>query len=217
MMRYADFWTVPREWAGETVFIVGGGTSVLQQDIGLLRGRRVIVINSSYETVPFADFLITHDAQWWPVHRDALASSKFQGRIVTVTTSRQRDEGRRLFVRQKYPPGLSSDPSMIAMRRTTFSGAVGLAVHLGAAALVLLGADGRMGADGRSHHHTPHKWWKFLPGRWDKHRAELQTLVEPLRKLGIPVLNASPGSAWDLWPVMTLHEALAQIDGRKAA
>jgi hypothetical protein len=103
------------------------------------------------------------------------------------------------------------------MRRTTFTAAINLAVHLGAAKIVLLGADGKLGEGGRSHHHTPHAWWKFLVGRWEKHRAELETLVVPLQKLGIPVLNASPGSQWDLWPVMSLREAIALVDQRQAA
>ena len=55
------FWSVPREWPGETAFIVGGGPSVLGQDLDALRGRRVIVINSSVYAVPGADFLFFDD------------------------------------------------------------------------------------------------------------------------------------------------------------
>lgn len=206
--------TVEPEWTGETAFIVGGGPSVASQNIELLRGRRVIVVNSSYEAVPFADYLIYCDHEWWAAHRKALEG--FGGKIINPTSSHHRCD-RRLFVRKIYPPGLSSDRSALAVRRTTFTGAINLAVHLGAARIVLLGADGKMGADGKSHHHQPHRWWRFKAERWDLHRRELETLVEPLRKLGIDVVNASPGSAWDLWPVMTLDEAIERFAVKVAA
>jgi hypothetical protein len=64
-----QWWRVAPEWADETAFIVAGGTSVQQLDLALLRGRRVIAVNSSYEVVPFADFLFFNDASWWETHR----------------------------------------------------------------------------------------------------------------------------------------------------
>ncbi len=207
-----DYHRIGRDWEGETAFIVGGGTSVLSQDIETIHGRRVIVINSSYETVPFADYLIYHDEQWWRKHRHLV--SAFRGIIINVTKTRQKCE-RRLFARKASPPGLARDPQSLTMFRTTFTAAINLAVHLGASRIVLLGADGKMGADGRSHHHAPHTWWKFNTDRWDKHRAELATLIEPLRDLGIDVVNASPGTAWDMWPVMTLKDAILH-DARDA-
>lgn len=211
-MKLPDWWVVPREWPGETVFIVGGGPSVLEQNTDLLRGRRVIAINSSYQRVPFADYVIGHDKPWWDEHLPKLKACGFQGRLLAPTEHRVPCT-RRLFIHKRYPP-LSSDPGWISMKMTTFSGGINLAVHKGASRIVLLGADGKLGKDGRSHHYAPHKWWKFNPTRWDKHRAELQTAVVPLKLLRIEVINASPGSAWDLWPVMTLEQA---IEERRAA
>ncbi len=74
--------------------------------------------------------------------------------------------------------------------------------------IVLIGADGKFGPNGERNHHTPHQW-KHIDGCWKRHHDELATLVEPLIELGIPVLNASPGSAWgDLWPVVSLEECI---------
>jgi len=86
----SEFWTVPRLWPGETVFIIGGGPSVRGQNIEALRGRRVIAINSSYLVAPWADYLIFADERWWAGdHRlpggnrsDVLA--KFKGEIVSA-------------------------------------------------------------------------------------------------------------------------------------
>lgn len=216
-MTLPEWWSVPRQWAGETAFIVGGGTSVLGQNIDLLRGRRVIAVNSSYQRVLFADYVIGHDQQWWREHKDKISALGFRGRLVAVTEYRQ-NCAKRLFIRKRYPPGLSLDPGIIAMKMTTFTGAINLAALSGAANIILLGADGKLGLGGKSHHHEPHRWWKFNPNRWQRHHDELKTLVAPLRRLGITVINASPGTAWgNLWPVMTLDQAIEQTECRRAA
>jgi len=44
---------------------------------------------------------------------------------------------------------------------------------------------------------------------YDKHRAELRTIVEPLKALGIACVNASPCTVHtDLWPLASLDSFL---------
>jgi hypothetical protein len=199
-----DYWRATREWEGKTSVIVGGGPSVLTQDINLLRGRRVIAINSSYTAVPWADFVIFADSRWYEVHRKALDT--FAGRIACASSI---SRGPRLLrLHRAKPPGLAADPGTVTIKFTTMTAAINLAAHLGSDRIVLTGADGKVATDGRCHHHAPHPW-KYLPGCWSKQKQDLASLVDPLRKLEIDVVNASPGSALDLWPVMTLQEAIA--------
>jgi hypothetical protein len=81
--------------------------------------------------------------------------------------------------------------------------------------IVWLGADGQIAANGRTHHHKPHRW-AHRPGCYDKQRADLVTIVPSLKALGIAGYNASPGTAWtDLLPGVSLQDALA--DHRRAA
>lgn len=204
------WWRVAPEWVGETAFIVAGGTSVLGQDLSLLRGRRVIVVNSSYEAAPFADILFFGDASWWETHRRRETLAAFTGRIVTVSL---RAAGRRLLRlrRQVPPPGLSRDPGCVVSERTSLQGAINLAVHLGVKRIVLLGADMRRAEDGHSHHHSPHPR-PNKPGNrtWDIQMAQLRLAAEPLRELGIEVINTSPISRIDWWPLAELAACLAQ-------
>lgn len=204
------WWHVAPEWAGETAFIVAGGTSVLDQDLSLLRGRRVIVINSSYEAAPFADFLFFGDASWWDTHCRRPALAAFAGRIVTVSV---RCAGPRLLRlrRQVPPPGLSLDRSCAVSERTSLQGAINLAIHLGVKRIVLLGADMRRADDGRSHHHAPHPR-PNKPGNrtWDIQMGQLRLAVEPLRQLGIEVVNTSPITRIDWWPRAELAACLTQ-------
>jgi len=211
------WWTAPCEWPGKTAFVVGGGPSVLSQPIELLRGRNVIVINSSYETIPFADYLVTFDPKWWTEHKKKLL--EFKGRIVAPSKV-QLFCRLRHFMKRVDPPGLAAAPDSLAMMKTTFTAGINLAAHLvgSGGRIVLLGADGQKDKDGRSHHHPPHSWWTFNSRRWGLHHEEMASLVAPLRDRGIDVVNASPGSAWaDLWPVMSLAQAIELTTARRAA
>jgi hypothetical protein len=207
-------------WVGETVFVIGGGPSVLQQNLPLLRGRRVIAINSSYERLPgfgppphlpHIDLLVFGDSRWWRKHAPAMARLK----CPIVTPCDYIKDHRVVRVAKRRPPGLSNSPLALTMRKTTFTAGINAAaLKAPGGKIILLGADGRFAQDGRRNHHTPHPW-KHLDGAWDRHRAELATTVGPLKALGIDVFNASPGSAWaDLWPVMTLEEAIERADQR---
>jgi hypothetical protein len=197
-------WSVEREWLGETAFIIAGGPSVAQADVDRIAGRRIIAVNSSYERAPFADFLFFADARWWGEHRARVKG--FAGRIVTV--SRQSSDARLLHLEKiNPPPGLAKKPTQLAMRRTSLQAAINLAVHLGAGRIVLLGADMRSAADGRTLHHAPHRW-PVRPGCWKQHMAELKLTVAPLKALGVEVINCSPVSLIDWWPKMSLDQVL---------
>jgi hypothetical protein len=179
------FWSVAREWEGETVFIVGGGPSVLGVDLEALRGQRVIAINSSVYKLPWADILYFGDWRWWhePENRAAVAS--FRGRV--VTTSRMCSEDKQvLMCRAAKPPGLALARDSLVQKWTSLTAATNLAAHLvgPGGTIVWLGADGRLAADGRSHHHQPHRW-PHRPGCYDKQHADLVTIVPSLRALKI--------------------------------
>lgn len=200
------WWRCEPEWKGETVFIIAGGPSVLTQDLDLLRDRKVIVINSSVHAAPWASLLFFGDIRWWEqVPENRVAAEAFVGPV--VTGSRYAPVAHAVIKKMdKIPPlRLATDPRAVAYLRTSITAALNIAVHRGAARIVLLGADGRLGYDGRTHHHKPHKW-AMRRGCWDLHRKELQQIAPQVK---VPVLNASPGSAWDLWPVVTLPEAIA--------
>jgi len=198
-----DYWTVSPEWKGETVYICGGGPSVADQNVELLRGRKVIVINSSCYLLPWADILFFADGRWWREHVKTVEA--FAGRVVTTT-----DEmcGKNILtLRKRKPPGLASDRSELTVLKTGMTASINLAAHLGAKRIVLLGADGGPSKDGRTHHHVPHNWGQ-IASNWKAQREELSTLVDPLRALGVEVLNASPGSSIPFWPIVSLESCL---------
>lgn len=185
--------------------MVAGGPSVaLHKPLDCLRGRKVVAINSSFADVPFADVLIFGDARWWR-HNERAVRKRFKGEIVTVAPVAAKDVQ---HCRKVDPPGLSSNPCELTMRRTTTTAAINFLAHKGVARIVVLGMDGKRGDDGRAHHHPQHPWPQ-RPDCWAEQRKDLATIAKPLRKLGIELLNASPGSVFaDLWPVVRLADAL---------
>lgn len=203
------YWTVPCEWPGERAFIVAGGPSVLGYDLEALRGRNVIVINSSVYAVPWADFLYFGDYRWWNEPENRAAVANFAG--CAVTTSRLLPASANVKIcRKMNPPGLARDRDTLMQKWTSLTAATNLAAHLvgPGGTIVWLGADGKAAPDGRTWHHKPHRWDPRAE-RYDRHRRDIATMVEPLRDMSVTLFNASPGSAYaDLWPVVDLHEVL---------
>lgn len=199
-------WKAEPIWKGETGFIVAGGPSVREHNLELLRGRKIIAINSSIHILPWADVSFFGDMRWWKLSENRKAVQSFKGLVVTTAKDVR---GNNIKIMQKTkPPGPSLDPRYVMMRRTSLSAAINLGMHFGCSRLVLLGADGQKAKDGRCHHHKPHPW-PIRSGCWDEQKKDLLSMVEPLRKVGVEVLNASPGSAWNMWPVVKLEDVLS--------
>jgi hypothetical protein len=192
-------WRVPREWDGEIVFVLGGGPSVLDQDLSLLKGHRVIAVNSGWRSYPDANILFFGDKGWWDGFGGP-AKAGFAGRIVTIADGVHDDQVLKLR-RVKPPIYLADGPDRVAMLKTSVTGAVNLACHLnGGAGVILLGVDLTFGADGRRHHHDDRYRRPPRPDWQRTHRAELEGQARALKQRGIPAINCSPVSeiaGWD--------------------
>lgn len=206
MARPRPLWTCPPEWQGETGFIIAGGPSVATQNVAALKGRRVIVVNSSYLVAPWADFLCFGDARWWGEHQNR-APEIFQGRIVSCCDSVLGDPDILNMQKVNVPPGLAEDRQGLAMGRTSLQAAMNLAYHLGVSRMVLLGADMQAAPDGKTHHHEPHIWPQKR-GCWDEQMKYLVYARDFLREKNIEVINTSPVSRITWWPHKTLEECL---------
>jgi hypothetical protein len=82
--------------------------------------------------------------------------------------------------------------------------AINLAVHLGAARIILLGYDMK----------GTHFFGKHRDGSVPPFQACLRlfpTLVKPLAALGIPVINATRSTALTTFPCLPLDLALAEV------
>lgn len=196
---------MPRDWPGQTAFIVAGGPSVARQDLSLLRGRLVIAINSSWEAVPFATFLLFADHRWYLAAAPRLGG--FKGRIVSLSKSTIAP-GILHLDKLRPPPAVSDRPTGLVTYRTTLQGAINLAgLCTGWSRAVLLGADMRADPGGRTHHHAPHLW-AVKPNCWEVQMAQLREMAPELAAKGMTVVNTSMDSKIDWWPKAPLEDCL---------
>jgi hypothetical protein len=200
-------WTCEPEWPGETVFIVCGGPSLMGFDFERLRGRRVIAINRSIHSVPFADLLFFGDRRFWHDNRFLI---KFERSRVVTNSPTVNDPEIRQMLKQKPPPALVDDRTVLPMDYTSLMPAMQLAVHRGARRIVLLGADCRPGKNGRHHHHEEYTY-PVKPDIYDLQRNSLMHCVRPLAKRGIDVINTSEKSALPWWPKVPIDQVLKEI------
>ncbi len=198
-------WRAEEIWKGQSCYIIGGGPSLLTQNLALLKGQNVIVINSSYQAFPEAQFLIFSDMRWWCHHLRLKPLQDFKGKI--VATSNSASGAQLLKMKRKSSLGLATERDSVMVKNTTLTGAINLAVHLGVAKIVLLGIDQRT-VDGRHWHHASHPW-NPTANCWARQQMDMPKIAADLATLNIPCVNASPGSALALWPIVNLEDHVA--------
>lgn len=157
------------------------------------------------------------DAKWW---QQSMASNRrtrdnsysfhdaiYKGWWWTVS-SNFADHPQVNVLRCGEQTGLSEDPGYLNHGSNSGYQAINLAVHLGAKRIVLLGYDMRLD-NGRSNWHDEPRPFAS-PSLYDQSMLPyFATLVEPLGKLGVEVVNCTPGSALECFPKATLEEALS--------
>ncbi|RWF52057.1 MAG: hypothetical protein EOS50_26115 [Mesorhizobium sp.] len=201
-------WSVPRDWPGETVFVLASGPSVKQLDLSLLKGRRVIAVKSSWLHWPAADVLFFADGRWWTEKRLRPSADAFAGLI--VTTAMEIGDPRVKRIKKIIPTHLSANPGEVALARTSTTGAINLAIHFGAKRIVLLGVDAKLGANGQRHSHgLTWPWPKGgQPQAFADQLAEYRAIAPSAVKMGVEIVNANPDSAVQVWPRLKFEDCL---------
>jgi hypothetical protein len=199
--------TVPKRWPSSTIVCLGGGPSLTVADVEACRGRcPVIAINNAYQLAPWADVLYACDQKWWTWHSGV---PSFKGPKYSVAASDPVTWPDVQVLQNTGPLGLELEPTGL---RTGFNSgyqAINLAVHLGAARILLLGYDLSEGPGGRTHWHGDHPdrqpspYWAML--------SAFPSLVEPLAAIGVSVINCSRRTVLTTFPCASLESELARL------
>ena len=211
--------TAPKLWPQSTVVCIASGPSLTPGDCDLVREAhldgtvKVIVINTSYQLAPWADCLYACDARWWKWHDGA---KDFRGLKYSLNPHVDPPAQARYSLPCDYgvtvlkntgTTGLEVDPTGLRTGHNSGYQAINLAVHLGAKKIVLLGYDLKRAPDGKVHWHGDHRQATSVP--LSLFLPTFQTLVKPLRALGIAIENCSRESALTCFPRVSLREALS--------
>jgi len=109
--------------------------------------------------------------------------------------------------------GIETRRGFVSWNGNSGISALSLAYHLGARKVVLLGFDMHTEDDGKSNYHDQHI-------KMDLHKAynkkevytrylkKLPEVKTDAKRIGMTIINATPGSSIEEFPIMTLEEAL---------
>jgi hypothetical protein len=191
--------------AGETVFIIGGGPSLMDFNWNALYGKKTIAINKSLLSFPQANILYWTDSRVYSWMKNEI--DNFKGPKYTI-----RDHpsyvGDIKILRRGNKFGLEESKDTLSHGNNSGYAAINLAYHLGAKRIILLGYD--MGNDGRRGHH--HDGYPVPVTGDDIYRDQFvpgfRVLADLLKTKGIEVYNASPRSLLTVWPKITIEKAL---------
>jgi hypothetical protein len=219
-------------WSGDTVAILAGGPSLTEGQVAKvrlahsLRRLRAIAVNDAYLLAPWADVHYAADSSWHKWHTEgiekpalklaaadvAMRWKSFAGEKCSIQGSGDNiiDRAVHLLRNKTFPDhgtGLSRDPRALMTGRHSGFQALNLAVLAAATQVLLLGFDGRVGTDGRSHWFGEHPR-PTDPAVFEHMRRAFSAAERDLKEAGVRVVNCSPASAIDSFEKRALDEAL---------
>lgn len=134
------FWDIPELWKGETVFVVGGGPSLLDFDFERLKSQRIVGVNLAFTKIPFMQFCFFADNRFWGWHE--LELRKFQHHIISTAKNLKVDHPHfHLISRDHDHSKWFSTEKGTVIGRDSGCQAVNFTYHLGAQRIILLGFD----------------------------------------------------------------------------
>lgn len=219
-MRYS----VPKIWQDATCLVIAGGPSLKDYKHDIRPKVRVITINDSWKLAPFADVHYFCDKSWWDrqlaINPRINISGKniedvrsfhdqiYKGNWITISP----DFIDHPQVKQLHnfgQKGMSEDPSGLYHGNNSGYQAIQLAYLFGAKRIILLGYDMQV-VNGKTHWHNDNP----IPANAFQQEIEKSflpfygLLADKLQEKGIQVINATPDSALEVFPKMSLKDAI---------
>lgn len=212
----------PQLFAGKAVFVLGGGPSLAWAEpwANLILSQGAIAVNGAMNFKAFngtvtAPVLFFGDAKWYWWNKDEVQA--FPGLKITMDMRSHKsteyatvkDEPNLLLARRGRILGYESKHGCLAFNRSSGAAAINLAGRMGAKKVILLGFDMRV-VDGQRNY-VPHKVQKTRVDPYDFMRRSMEMLSTDMANRGIQVKNATPCSALEWFPKITLKEAFRWI------
>ena len=197
-------WTsIEPVWAGEDVFVIGGGPSLKGFDWSRLLLERTIACNGAFKLgSDIVDICIFNDMKFWRAYRNDLAD--FGGIVCTANRKLRNKADSWLWHLSRKAKGLHTDS--IGWNTNTGSVALNLALRLGAGRVILLGFDMKL-KDGKNN------WHKYgldgaKAGVMRRIKRSFSSLIPDVQKKwpGVEVLNVNDDSDLEGFPKIGVNE-----------
>jgi hypothetical protein len=203
--------SIPEIWPDSTVFILGGGPSLLESNLDLIKDKNVLGVNQAYKLGDWVDVNYSGDYRWYTWNRKEL--KKYKGLSITSypTNNINKDI---INVGRLSIDGISNkNNNSICWNGNSGASAINVAYWLGAKRIILLGFDmKRQGQKFNWHNDYP-----TIPGRKKNSRLKSpyrqflkcwEQIKKDADKLGIQILNATPSGNLNIFPRVRLEETL---------
>lgn len=175
-------------------------------------GQHVVAVNDAYRLFPWAEVLYACDPDWWEVHQGCpgFAGEKWSSHDVINNNNKLATAARYglRLVGGRAEEGFSLDPTVIHYGQTSGFQAINLALLMGARRAVLVGFD--------MHTRGPRHFFGDHPEPLSNY-MRFETVVPVFRRAaaqlpaGVEIVNCTPGSALDCFPMMPLEEGLCWL------
>ena len=191
--------------------VAATGPSLTEAVAQRCQGLRVLAVNDAYRLMPFAEVLYCCDAEWWHLHQGCPG---FLGEKWSSHSVRPLPENDKATTAEKYGlrlvagrdgEGFSMDPGVIHYGSTSGFQAINLALLMGAKRVLLVGFD--MHSRNGRHFFGDHPAPLVNALRYEGTVPEFRRAAESLPP-GIEIINCTPGSALDCFPMVSLEDAL---------
>ena len=207
-MTEIQLWSIPELWPGSTVFIIGGGPSLMGMNLEPLKDKRVIGTNVAFLKYPWVDVTFFGDCGFRATVFDQLW--RWRGLKITCCDARTASGWNdvRVVGRSRKRFGIEHENrSKISWNGNTGASAINLAWWLGARTVVLLGFDMRpVGEQHNWHDFYPKRGRNFNPYR--NHMKGWPHIAADAAQIGLSVCNATPDSAIQEFPYVPLEELI---------
>jgi hypothetical protein len=204
-------WSVPRLWSGATVAVLASGAGMTKHaaDMIAIAGIPAIAINETWRMAPWAQMLYAADIEWW-AHPDNTAKRDFVGLKVSCMPV----GGGVHQLRNSGIEGFDEDPGAVRTGGNSGYQALHIAVHAGAARVLLCGFN--LGGE-RWHgkHKAPLR--DAEPEHYAKWGRRFDTLAPLLAERGVDVVNCTPGSALKCFRSADLRDELRRLGAADSA
>ncbi len=203
-----------RQWARavkvvetKTAVVLASGPSLTVEQIAAAKasGHFTIVVSRTYQKMLDADVMYSGDYLFFKTYIADLRKT-FKGKMWTQdssTAARWPDVKR---FRGGNREGLGKE--VININGNSGTQALNLAFLWGYKRIILLGFDMKLGPKGEKHHHPDHPAPCVQAMCLSEWLHKLVPVARDLKNLKIDVLNATPGSALTLFPMVDWKEVL---------
>lgn len=199
----------------EVWIVAGSGPSLSAKVADRCRGFNCIAVNDAYKLFPFARILYAADEEWWKLHKGApdFAGERWSTIGADVQNKVAKQYRIKLIPSPKRAEGFSFVPGVIHRGSNSGFQATNLALLLGARRVVLVGFDMKGSHFFGEHPPMPRRSPSARPPAIWLRKFERAAELLPA---GVEIINATPDSALQCFPMMTLEEALSDAKHRHA-